>query len=280
MSKAEIRVNFHDDPASALREANEFLVSRPVLHNLILTLLKVRIGRPEPGRYWVAARGNQAVGVVFHSPLTVAATLTPMERSATEALVDSIVDAGLALPGVHAEAATAVCFAGRWTERCKASAVPVGGMRLYELEQLTDIRSVDGKFRNATADERNLMIAWVNAFNAETNSQGRNPEVFVDSMLPAGNLWLWDDGEPMSMAVNWESVQGVIRVSGVYTPPQNRGHGYASACVHGVSKWITDAGCHPILYTDLSNATSNSIYRRMGYKAIAEAIRYRFQPPD
>lgn len=28
--------------------------------------------------------------------------------------------------------------------------------------------------------------------------------------------------------------------------------------------------------TDLGNATSNSIYRRIGYRAVAEALRYRF----
>jgi uncharacterized protein len=31
-----------------------------------------------------------------------------------------------------------------------------------------------------------------------------------------------------------------------------------------------------ILYTDLGNPTSNSIYRRIGYRAVAECLRYRF----
>ena len=30
------------------------------------------------------------------------------------------------------------------------------------------------------------------------------------------------------------------------------------------------------LYTDLGNPTSNSVYRRIGYRAVAEGLRYRF----
>jgi predicted GNAT family acetyltransferase len=78
------------------------------------------------------------------------------------------------------------------------------------------------------------------------------------------------------MAVGREVAQGVVRLSGVYTPPEKRKHGYAAACVHALSKHLRDRGYRCILYTDLGNPTSNSIYRRIGYKAVAEALRYRF----
>ena len=32
-----------------------------------------------------------------------------------------------------------------------------------------------------------------------------------------------------------------------------------------------------ILYTDLANSTSNSIYRAIGYRAVAEALKYDFE---
>lgn len=78
------------------------------------------------------------------------------------------------------------------------------------------------------------------------------------------------------MVISRDPVQGVVRLSGVYTPPEKRRHGYAAACVHTLSKKLRDSGFRCILYTDLGNATSNSIYRRIGYRAVAEAIRYRF----
>jgi len=96
--------------------------------------------------------------------------------------------------------------------------------------------------------------------------------------LAAGQIWLWDqNGETTSMAVSRKPAQGVVRLSGVSTPPEKRKHGYAAACVHALSKDLRGRGYRCILYTDLGNPTSNSIYRRIGYKAVAEALRYRFE---
>ena len=79
------------------------------------------------------------------------------------------------------------------------------------------------------------------------------------------------------MAANSEPVEGVVRMQAVYTPPEKRNRGYAGACVAGLSGRLREAGHHCILYTDLGNPTSNSVYRRIGYRAVAEGLRYRFE---
>ena len=78
------------------------------------------------------------------------------------------------------------------------------------------------------------------------------------------------------MAVGREPVSRVVRLSGVYTPPEMRKHGYAAACVHALSMQLNRAGYRCVLYADLGNPTSNSIYRRLGYRVVAEGLRYRF----
>ena len=50
--------------------AGRFLASRPVEHNLILTLLDDRCASGDPGRYWVVEGRQEVVGVVFQSPST------------------------------------------------------------------------------------------------------------------------------------------------------------------------------------------------------------------
>ena len=49
------------------------------------------------------------------------------------AMVDAIAEAGVTLPGVSGDAATAARFAGQWSERCKSAVKPFQGLRLYEL---------------------------------------------------------------------------------------------------------------------------------------------------
>jgi predicted GNAT family acetyltransferase len=272
-----LAVSFWEDPESVLNVASEFLASKPVLHNMILSLLHARMDYREPGRYWVASRNGETVGVVLQSPLTFAATLTPMQPETVGAMVAAITDAGVALPGVNGEAATAASFAGQWTERCKSAAIPFQGMRLYELNAPREIGPIRGALRNANSNDRSLIVSWVHAFQDEIHEPNKAIEQLVDRWLPAGQIWLWDDGRPLAMAVHREPVAGVVRIAGVYTPPEIRRHGCATACVHALSKLMREAGHRCALYTDLGNKTSNTIYRQIGYTAVAEVLRYRFE---
>lgn len=277
-----VKVLFSEDPAFVLRRADKFLASEPVLHNLILSILHSRVAQRDPGRYWIALHGEETVGVVVQSPLEYPATLTPMGPRAVLAMVDAIAQAGVTLPGVNGDAATAASFAGQWSERCKSAAAPFQGARLYELLELGEVPRAEnhlqqGHLRQAGPGDRSLMILWTDAFQDEIGESANDSELRVDRGLAAGQIWVWDQkGEAMSMAVSREPVQGVVRLSGVYTPPENRKQGHAAACVHALSKHLRDLGYRCILYTDLGNPTSNSIYRRIGYKAVAEALRYRF----
>lgn len=273
----EFKVLFSEDPGFVLRTADEFLSSEPVLHNLILSILHSRVAQGDPGRYWIAFLGEKSVGVVVQSPLDYPATLTPMESRAVLAMVDAIAGGCVTLPGVNGDAATAASFAGQWSDRCKSAATPFQGTRLYELLDLGEVPRTEGQLRQASPSDRSLMIRWTRAFQNEIGESANDTELRVDRGLAAGQLWVWDqNGETTSMAVGREPAQRVVRLSGVYTPPEWRKHGYATACVHALSKHFRVGGYRCILYTDLGNPTSNSIYRRIGYRAIAEAVRYRF----
>ncbi len=273
----DVKIQFTEDPAFALQRADSFLSSEPVLNNLILTILQSRIAQPDPGRYWIALRGEQAVGLVLQSPLHFPATLTPIEPAAVPPIVDAIAGAGVSLPGVNGDAATAARFAGQWSERRKKAATPFQGTRLYELLQLAQTPRVEGQFRQADKSDHDLMVLWTRAFQHEIGESATDTELRVEKGLAAKQLWVWDqNGERTSMAVSREPAHNVVRVSGVYTPPEKRTHGYASACVYALSKHLRDRGYRCVLYTDLANPISNSIYRKIGYSAVAETLRYRF----
>ncbi len=84
--------------------------------------------------------------------------------------------------------------------------------------------------------------------------------------------------EVASPAVGGETPNG-IRIGPVYTPPADRGQGYASALVAAVSQAQLDAGrrfC--FLYADLANPTSNKIYQAIGYRPVTDALRIDFHP--
>jgi predicted GNAT family acetyltransferase len=96
-----------------------------------------------------------------------------------------------------------------------------------------------------------------------------------------GTAYLWENeaGTPVAMASASGPTPHGIRIGGVYTPPELRGRGYASSAVAALSARLLDEGrrlC--FLFTDASNPTSNSIYRRIGYEQVAEVVELRFGP--
>ncbi len=272
----DVAVLATDDAGHALATAGPYLASDPVQHNLILTLLHVRVVRPEPARYWIALLGGQPAGFVFQSPFHFVAAITAMPDPALVAVVDSIVDAGIALPGVGGEAAAAARFAGQWTERTKSAATPVMGQRIYEVRSVVPPRPVSGGLRQADSTDRELLVGWVEEFQAQTGEAPSEPVQVVDRRLSRGELWLWDDKGPTALVGLSEPVEGVVRIGPVYTPLGHRNRGYASSCVAEISGRALAQELRCILYTDLSNPTSNSIYRCIGYRAVAEVLRYRF----
>ncbi|MCK5225013.1 hypothetical protein KAR04_09575 [Candidatus Calescamantes bacterium] len=80
-----------------------------------------------------------------------------------------------------------------------------------------------------------------------------------------------------SMAASARPTMNGVAVNFVYTPPEFRKNGYASSCVWALSKKLLRSD-HSFctLFTDLSNPTSNAIYKNIGYQQIDEFVMYKF----
>ena len=268
-----LRVTEIDDPTEAYARANGFLLTRPVDHNLLLTILDQSREFSLGGRFWVVGDGETTVGFALESPIGMGAVLSPMPSRASQLLAESVTAPLSRVTGV---AAAAAAFAGRWTE-CQSTAVSdIEAMRLYELIDMKPAGTVSGRFRLANSSDRSTLIEWTDAFVAEADVVPQNAAELVDRRLESGQFWVWDDHGVVSMVSASEPAADVTRVQYVYTPPARRGSGYASACVGQLSEEMTDRGLRCVLYTDLANPTSNSIYRRIGYEAVAEILAYDF----
>ncbi|WP_084609017.1 GNAT family N-acetyltransferase [Thermocrispum agreste] len=100
----------------------------------------------------------------------------------------------------------------------------------------------------------------------------------VQSLALGNAHGLWhDDGVVRSMARASAQLHGMSRVGMVYTPPEHRRRGYGAAVTAAVSQWALDQGARDVvLFTDLDNPTSNSIYQKIGYRPVYDAVEYRF----
>ena len=236
-------------------------------------------------RWWVVRNGaGEVVGAFMHTPphLVHIALATPDQARDLAALLAA---GGDPLPGVGGLRAPAEAFAAEWAKLTGAETtveMEVGRFTLPEHPQLPF--EVAGRFRLATSVDAPVVDAWhqdfVDTIEGTTVATGGRAATSLDRYSAAGLVGLWEvDDTPVSMAYASPTNGGVTRISGVWTPVELRGNGYASGVVHGLSSARMDAGARCILYTDLANATTTSgIYPAMGYVRVpdADSVAMRF----
>ena len=219
-----------------------------------------------------------------------AATMTPGHQmvitrtpdAAAAALAGHLHREAVGLPGVGGFRPTADAFARHWARLTGAATHVHVEMAVHQLTKVIPPRPAGGAIRVAAADDIELVGQWITDFRVEIG-EGRlgSGRPVAEKRVPHGMIVLWEDhGRPVAMTgISGPTPHG-MRVNLVYTPPQHRGRGYASNLVAGVSQRLLDSGrkfC--FLYTDLSNPTSNKIYRQLGYEPVSESVHIMFDGP-
>jgi GNAT superfamily N-acetyltransferase len=130
-----------------------------------------------------------------------------------------------------------------------------------------------GTLLAATADDRERLLAWTEAFRVEARLPDTAEEAaqLTERKLRHGGLWLWCDagGAPVAFLGGQTIAPSGARIGPVYTPPQRRGQGIGAAMVAALSQRLLDDGARGVfLFTDATNATSNALYLRVGFETV------------
>jgi predicted GNAT family acetyltransferase len=278
------------DASAFFAEAEPFLLADEARHNLILGIAGTI--RDSPDHYaardfWLVLDGGKVVAAGLRTPPYNLVLARPESPQALAALAEAL--AGEELPGVVGAEPEAVDFASLWTERTGIPARTNMRQGVYALERVEPPPTPPGSARVATTHDREIALRWWIAFAEEAlheSSPGTElAEVMIDYRLssPSAGILLWEDGgRPVSLAAWSGPTPNGIRVSPVYTPPELRGNGYATALTAELSQRLLDGRLFEggrrfcFLFTDLANPTSNAIYERIGYRRVAEAAEIVF----
>ncbi len=200
-------------------------------------------------------------------------------RQGAEALVESVLRDGWQVPGIMGPVETAAVVADAWTEHTGRRSRLAQRLRAYELRQVAIPPPQQGRLRLATEEDLDLVAAWYYAFQDEIHGRSDEEEArrAAGIRTEARDIFLWEDGRVVSIAMQNRPTSHGISVGLVYTPPGLRGKGYATACVSELSRLLLDSGWEfCALFADLDNPTSNGIYLRIGYKPVCDFHEIRF----
>ena len=154
---------------------------------------------------------------------------------------------------------------------------------IYELRAVIPPNpQAPGELRLADPNESDLLTEWLMAFDLDAfGMQVRTAEAayeFIEVRIQDGDVYVWHDGAPVSMVMSSRPTRQGITVNMVYTPPELRRRGYASASVAALSQLLLEKGydfC--TLFTDAANPTSNKIYQDIGYRMVSEFDKFSFK---
>jgi predicted GNAT family acetyltransferase len=263
------------EPRAFLARAEAFLRTEEVENALMLGICES--ARFDDSCYLATVEGDGAVVACALCTPPHSALLTRADRQALELLAADLADKYEGLPAVAGPEPAVGVFARLWSARTGAAAELAMRMRVFEARRVVQPPTPAGAFRAATEADLPIVAQWTAAFTEEAGlDDPSDPDDVARQRIREGSLFIWEDEQPVSMAA-WAGRTGrIVRINYVYTPPEHRGRGYASACVASLTERLLDEGvvlC--CLYTDLANPTSNKIYQAIGYRQVCDAAEYR-----
>jgi hypothetical protein len=173
-----------------------------------------------------------------------------------------------------------------WQLATGKQAVLKMAMRIYKLDQVNPVSGVPGSIRSANGNDESLLLEWYGGFHQDalreepdSDQVQKQVERYLTADPVLRGMMIWEDGgKPVSMSGYTGPTPHGIRIGAVYTPPEIRRQGYASACVAGLSQHLLDQGFQfCFLFTDLLNPTSNHIYQQVGYNPVNDVDTYDFK---
>jgi len=277
-----LQVVAHNSAAGFLTRAKPWLEKAEAENNLFLGIAGFFELNPAQStlqpHFATVEDDNKIVGAALRTPPR-RLLMTRMPESAVIALADHLLTAGVQLPGVLGLTDCARVFADKWRVNTGKTAHVKMSERLYACGNVIPPRWSPGSLRIATQDDESLLARWTNEFCRDANIEEDSAylQTQVPTTIKKGWLYVWDDGEVVSMAgLGRETAHG-YSVSLVYRPSHRRNRGYAISSVAALTQQMLDSGkrfC--CLFTDLSNATSNSMYRKIGYRPVCDVDDWIF----
>jgi predicted GNAT family acetyltransferase len=281
-----VQFTVHRSPTEFWAKTRAALEAQEAENNVLIGITDALIRLPDRYPEWhlySVSEGDRAQAAALQTP-PHKMNVFGAHPAAIPVLAAGIHGEQYSLSGVNGKAETVNPFAEVWNRLTGTVTQVERHMRLFELRTVIPPHGVTGIFEKAALEWRNTLIDWADTFEQEalgSTSHRAEAEMLIDRHLTAGSLYVWlVEGNPVSMAARGRQTAHGAVVNLVYTPPDRRGHGYASGLVAALSQHILNEGkAFTALFTDLANPISNSIYQKIGYRSVADFDDLAFQPP-
>lgn len=236
---------------------------------------------PEPPLLLSVLEQGEVVGMAVMTPPRRLVLSTFVANGVMAHLVRYLLKTDALIPGVVGPASQAQAFSACWAEAVPSASPRVAArMRVFEARTVAAVPLSAGELRLASMADYPLMAQWMAAFSQEALGEPADSDQTkkdAERAIGDGQLHLWDCNGPVSIAKASRPLRNGTTINAVYTPPEQRNKGYATSCVASLTKkLLSEHYSFCSLFADLSNPTSNSIYEKIGYVPLGDALDFDF----
>ncbi|MES3036267.1 MAG: hypothetical protein V4736_00045 [Bdellovibrionota bacterium] len=279
-------LNILNNSAEFLKFAGDFLYQAEAENSLLIGFAEgsIKHSPPPAATYLCWVKDDNVVSATAR--FGVGPNYLLLTSSPQLALVDYVnylAELKIKLSGVAGPSATSQFFAEKW-KLVTSSDMRLGmTQKLYQLDTLIPPRPVAGTIIQADESHISILTSWFISFIKETIPHElpskAEAKVRVEKFISDGRVFVWKvNDSAVAMAFGNRPTKNGITVSYVYTPPENRKNGFASAVTAGTTDYYLKSGKKfVILYTDAVNPTSNQIYQGIGYYHISDSKLFYFE---
>jgi RimJ/RimL family protein N-acetyltransferase len=279
-------VHRHADPALFLAAAEPALASDPAARAFYTALALAapeRIGGVDVTRYFSTATVGAALGIAMQTSPERQLVLQGCDVGAAAALAEDFADTGRPLPGVVGERSVCDAFLRAWQVNHAGRYVLWVEMRHHRLTAVaTNLPPCAGAMRVAEEADADWVVAQQVAFVTEVRipDPPERVERMVRPRIGQRRFRIWENGGPVAYAGFSDAGEAGARIGPVWTLPEHRGRGYATALVAALSRELLASGKRELfLVTDQANPTSNAVYARIGFVPLQDFCEFQRTDP-
>lgn len=160
-------------------------------------------------------------------------------------------------------------------------------LQLHDLKVPAALEQSGLSWRLAGGADQVLQSAWRHDFWVENLGAPAGPRLLenchklVEAEIAERLLYVLEiGGRPVCTAAFGPALPDAVQVVNVFTPPAERGHGYARALTAAALLDARSRGAElGVLYTGLDNAPAQRTYRAIGFQPVGEVTMLVFAEP-
>lgn len=224
------------------------------------------------GPFWygiVAADESKCLACMMHSKPD-GLLMTEMPKGAGDLLYEAV-NKWIGPPGrVVGSKGQTERLAQRWENDFNVRIKRKDDWEILRIDSLTKPkRENPGTLRAGSQEEKEEIARWGQIYSKERPAFISIEEFFLKK-LGRKELFVLDDDGARSLATVSARTKHGIRISGVFTPPEFRGRGYANSLVRQLCTHLMCSGVEFITLTTREGETVKRLYQGLGFRVVGQ----------